>query len=132
VGRLYVSAAFRSEWEEKVAGWSEEQCKGMIKRMRAYPVDAWTPRVRWVYGLVMRRAERARAQEGVKTYWEDREEVVGKEKAREERNDPRWGGSGKWMEPRWMEERAVRRKEYEERIGEERQEMERSWTKPRK
>lgn len=130
MGRLHVSADFRSEWEEKVAGWSEAQCKAFIKKMKAYPDDAWTTRVRWVYGLVMRRAERARQQEGVKTYWEDREAVVGKEKAREERLDGRWGG--KWQEPRWMEEREKRRREYEQRLGEERQAIENSWSRPRR
>ena len=129
---MHVNAVFRGEWEERVAGWSESQCRDFLKRMKAYPDDAWVPKVRWVYGLVMRRMERARQQEGVKTYWEDREDQVGKEKAREERNDPRWGGSGKWMEPRWKEEREMRKREWEERFGEERQTMERSWSKARK
>lgn len=123
--RLYVSSEFRSEWEERVAGWSEEECKGFIRRMKGYPAEAWTVKVRWVYGLVMRRAERAREQAGCRTYWEERGEQVGREQAREER------GRRRWMEPRWMEEREARRREYEERLGEERQEMERSWTKPR-
>jgi hypothetical protein len=123
--RLYVSRDFRSEWEEKVAGWSEAECKGFIKRMRAYPPDAWTVKVRWVYGLVMRRAERASQQENCRTYWEEREMEVGREKVREER------GAKKWAEPRWKEEREVRRREYEQRLAEEKQAVEASWTKPR-
>ena len=126
MGRLHVSGEFRWEWEEKVAGWSEAECKAFIKRMRAYPADAWTVKVRWVYGLVMRRAERARKQEGVVTYWEEREAVIGEENAREER------GSQKWSEPRWMKEREARQREYEQRLGEEKQEIENSWSRPRR
>lgn len=126
MGRLHVSGDFRGEWEEKVAGWSEEQCKAFIKKMKAYPDDAWTTRVRWVYGLVLRRAERARQQAGVRTYRSEGEVAVGGER---ERGGGRGGG---WSRPRWMEEREARQREYEQRLAEEKQAIENSWSRPRR
>lgn len=123
--RLYVDAVFRGEWEEKVAGWSEEECKGFIKRMRGYPEEAWTVRVRWVYGLVKRREERARQQAGVKTYWEDVKEQRGEEEMRRER------GRQQWERPRWAEEREERMREIGRMRAEEALGMERSWSKKR-
>ena len=123
---MYVDGVFRGEWEERVAGWSEAECRGFIKRMQEYPPEAWTVKVRWVYGLVKRREERAREQANCRTYWEERERVVGKERVSEERNERRW------MEPRWKEERDERVRRYEQRLSEESERVGRSWSKPRK
>jgi hypothetical protein len=123
--RLHVNAVFRGEWEEKVAGWSEEQCREFLRRMRGYPEEAWTVKVRWVYGLVKRREARAREQEGVRTYWEDRVREEGMEAVKEER------GRQQWEKPRWAEERAEREREWRRMSAEEMERMGRSWSKPR-